>query len=194
MNSQTAQMTGESIAVRPVHAAPAAPGLGAEILGADLRTIDDAAFAAIHRAWIDHQVLLFRGQNLTDHDLIAFSRRFGDLDHAPIQENGQSIANGMPEIYVVSKCHRKRCRDRQSRLWRGGVAHGYVLPDRSAQGEHALRAGNSTRRRGYVVRRHVRRVRGTAGIVTASGDGAAGQARRTYNSGGYVRQGVTPNQ
>jgi taurine dioxygenase len=58
--------------------------------------------AAIHRAWIDHQVLLFRDQHLSDPDLIAFSRRFGDLDHAPIEENGQSIASGVLGTYVVS--------------------------------------------------------------------------------------------
>jgi len=34
-------------------------------------------FESIYRAWLDHQVLLFRGQQLTDEDLIAFSRRFG---------------------------------------------------------------------------------------------------------------------
>ena len=68
------------IGVHPLRAAPAAPGLGAEVTGVDLRAIDDADFAAIHRAWIDHQVLLFRGQSLTDPELAAFSRRFGDLD------------------------------------------------------------------------------------------------------------------
>ena len=75
---------------------------GAELAGPDLSTIDDAGFAAIRQAWIDHQVLLFRGQTLSDRDLIAFSRRFGDLDHAPVQENGQRFVDGMPEIYIVS--------------------------------------------------------------------------------------------
>jgi taurine dioxygenase len=102
MNSPTLEVPANAVAVRPLHAAPGAPRPGAEIAGVDLRTVDDAAFAAIHRAWIDHQVLLFRGQTLSDHDLTAFSRRFGGLDHAPIQENGQRIASGMPEIYVVS--------------------------------------------------------------------------------------------
>src|ERR1035438_6097250 len=101
MSSQAAQID-SSVQVVPRRGAPGAPRLGAEIAGVDLRALDDAAFAAIHRAWVDHQVLLFRGQQLNDQDLIAFSRRFGDLDHAPIQENGQRIANGMPEIYVVS--------------------------------------------------------------------------------------------
>src|SRR6202051_3968952 len=75
---------------------------GAEVTGIDLRTITDADFARIHQAWIDHQVLLFRDQALGDPDLIAFSRRFGDLDWAPIQENGRRFVAGMPEIYIVS--------------------------------------------------------------------------------------------
>ena len=32
------------------------------------------------RAWLDHLVILFRAQQLADEDLIAFSRRFGELD------------------------------------------------------------------------------------------------------------------
>ncbi|MGD0431686.1 MAG: TauD/TfdA family dioxygenase, partial [Acetobacteraceae bacterium] len=89
MSSNTAQLIEGSMKVMPRRGAPGAPRFGAEIIGVDLRTIDDTAFADIHRAWIEHQVLLFRAQSLNDQDLIAFSRRFGDLDHAPIQENGQ---------------------------------------------------------------------------------------------------------
>src|SRR3954464_10592636 len=63
--------------------------LGAEVSGVDLRRVDDALFDRIHRAWIDHQVLLFRGQTLSDDELVAFSRHFGVLDHAPIQETGR---------------------------------------------------------------------------------------------------------
>ena len=35
-------------------------------------------------------------------ELIAFSRRFGETDHAPVQENGQRFVPGLPEIYIVS--------------------------------------------------------------------------------------------
>ena len=76
--------------------------LGAEIRGVDLRALTDADFAAIQRAWNDHAVLVFRGQQLSDDDLIAFSRRFGDLDWAPVQETGRRFVEGHPEIYVVS--------------------------------------------------------------------------------------------
>ena len=76
--------------------------LGAEVQGVDLKNISDADFDAVHRAWLDHLVLLFRGQQLTNEDLIAFSRRFGNLDWAPIQETGRRFVDGYPEIYVVS--------------------------------------------------------------------------------------------
>jgi taurine dioxygenase len=81
---------------------PVSDALGAEIRGVDLRCPDDAAFAAIHRAWLDHLVLLFRGQDLSDDDLAAFSRRFGALDAAPPNETGQTHADGHPEVLILS--------------------------------------------------------------------------------------------
>jgi taurine dioxygenase len=81
---------------------PAGNALGAEIQGVDLRTIDADDFARIYRAWLEHSVLLFRAQNLTDENLIAFSKRFGELDWAPVQETGRRFVEGHPEIYVVS--------------------------------------------------------------------------------------------
>lgn len=85
-----------------IRVVPTGAALGAEVLGVDLRTFDDYSFEVIYRAWLDRQVLLFRDQVLSDEDLIAFSRRFGELDHAPVQENGRRSVEGHPEIYVVS--------------------------------------------------------------------------------------------
>jgi taurine dioxygenase len=81
---------------------PSSKPLGAEIRGVDLRAVTAADFGGIQKAWNDRSVLLFRGQHLTDDDLLAFSRRFGDLDLAPIQETGRRFVEGYPEIYVVS--------------------------------------------------------------------------------------------
>ena len=81
---------------------PTEKAFGAEIQGIDVRQIDAGEFESIYHAWLDHQVLLFRGQQLTDEDLIAFSRRFGELDDAPIQETGRRFVEGYPEIYIVS--------------------------------------------------------------------------------------------
>jgi taurine dioxygenase len=89
-------------AARPLDIVPTGGGVGAEVAGIDLRRIDDDGFAAIRRAFIDHPVLLFRGQALSDDELIGFARRFGPLDWAPIQENGRRFVEGKPELYVVS--------------------------------------------------------------------------------------------
>ena len=81
---------------------PTGGGVGAEVAGIDLSRIDDGQFAAIRAAFVAHSVLLFRGQRLGDDDLIAFSRRFGALDWAPVMENGRRFVDGKPEIYIVS--------------------------------------------------------------------------------------------
>ena len=87
---------------RTVEVIPSETALGAEIRSVDLRKLEAEDFQDIYRAWLDHQVLLFRDQHLTDEDLIAFSRRFGELDCAPVQETGRRFVEGYPEIYVVS--------------------------------------------------------------------------------------------
>ena len=86
----------------PIAVTPTGGGVGAEVNGVDLRSLDDATFAAIRRAFVENSVLLFRDQRLSDDDLIAFSRRFGPLDWAPVQETGRRFVDGKPELYVVS--------------------------------------------------------------------------------------------
>ena len=76
--------------------------LGAEICGINLANISDSEFEAIHLAWLDNCVILLRGQELTDQDLINFSKRLGTLDFAPVQETGRRFVKGYPEIYVIS--------------------------------------------------------------------------------------------
>src|SRR5690606_22863219 len=55
--------------------------LGAEVCDIDLaRPMSETQFGEIYRAFLDHGILLFRDQNLTREQHIAFSRRFGELD------------------------------------------------------------------------------------------------------------------
>jgi taurine dioxygenase len=167
-------------------------GLGAEIRGVDLRRLGADAFAAIHRAWLDNLVLLFRNQDLSDSELIGFSRRFGELDLAPIQETGRRFVEGMPELYVVSNV----VKDGEPI---GSLGHGEAvwhtdmsyLPDPPmASMLYALEipptGGNTEFVNMYSVYEALpadlkRRIAG----LRVKHDG-------TYNSGGYVRQGVTP--
>jgi taurine dioxygenase len=55
--------------------------LGAEITGVDLtRALDEDTVSAIRKAWLDHVVLCFPGQDLGPETLCAFGERFGELD------------------------------------------------------------------------------------------------------------------
>jgi alpha-ketoglutarate-dependent sulfate ester dioxygenase len=58
---------------------PITPVIGAEISGIDLSQVDDGAVAAIQAALVDHKVLFFRDQDITQGDQIAFARRLGEL-------------------------------------------------------------------------------------------------------------------
>src|SRR5688572_16454744 len=64
-----------TLATRRLH-----PLFGAEILGVDVKRVDDATFPEIVAAFNEYSVLLFRGQSLTDEEQIAFSQRFGPLE------------------------------------------------------------------------------------------------------------------
>src|SRR5262245_18970603 len=171
---------------------PTPAAVGAEVLDVDLRSIDAAMFAEVYRAWLEHSVLLFRDQQLSDADLIGFSRRFGSLDQAPIQENGRRFVEGHPEIYVVSN------------VVENGVAIGSL-----GAGEAVWHTDMS-----YLENPPQASVLYALEVPPSGGDTsfctmygawdsvpAALQARiewlrvkhdGTYNSGGYVRAGVTP--
>jgi len=78
--------------------------LGAEVVCGDLRTISDEDFERLHRAWLDHLVLLVRGQDFSrPHDLLAFGRRFGELERAPGLVKGQKPKDpDLLELAIVS--------------------------------------------------------------------------------------------
>lgn len=56
---------------------PTGAALGAEVRGLDLRDLDDASFKQLHPVWLEHMLLLFRGQKLTADDLVTLVKRFG---------------------------------------------------------------------------------------------------------------------
>ena len=166
--------------------------LGAKVVGVDLRELDERLFLAIHEAWLEHQVLWFPDQCLLDEDLTAFSRRFGPLDHAPVQENGRRFVEGHPEIYVISN------------VIENGVAIGslgsgeaswhtdmsYLVDPPKASVLYALEVPLTGGETGFcsmygawegLPERLQREVEG----FRVKHDG-------TYNSGGYVRADVTP--
>ncbi len=53
---------------------------GATVTGLRLADLDDAGFAALHAAWLQHALLIFPGQFLTNAEQITFARRFGPIE------------------------------------------------------------------------------------------------------------------
>jgi alpha-ketoglutarate-dependent taurine dioxygenase len=62
------------LTVRTLH-----PALGAEVRGVDMRQpLDAATFSELHDIWMQHLVLVFPGQHVTDSEHVAFTRYFGE--------------------------------------------------------------------------------------------------------------------
>jgi taurine dioxygenase len=184
----------QRVLARPITVVPTGAALGAEVRCGDLRTLDDDAFARVLDAWHAHSVLLFRGQALSDHDLIAFSRRFGELDIAPVQENGRRFVEGLPEIYIVSNVKVNgeaigSLGDGEA-AWHTDMSYLDVPPKASMlyalEVPPAGAGGNTSFCSMYAV------YDALPAALKARIAGLKIKHDGTYNSGGYVRLGVTP--
>ena len=123
---------------------------------------------------------------------MAFSRRFGDLDLAPVQETGRRFVAGHPEIYVVSNVMEDGAPigslGAGEAVWHTDMSYLPAPPKASVL--YALEvpaAGGDTwfcTMYAAVERLPTALQRRVAGLRVKH-DG-------TYNSGGYLRQGVTP--
>ena len=78
--------------------------LGTEILDVDLAELSDATFEAIRTLWQHDPLLLLRRQSLTESELLAFSKRFGELDQNTIQDfHDEAIDEAhAPELLFIS--------------------------------------------------------------------------------------------
>jgi taurine dioxygenase len=93
--SAVLQPVSQQFAIHPLDAP-----LGAEVVGLDLSLpLGAEDFARLHRAHLDHHVLVFRDQRITPAQQVAFSRRFGPLQ---IHVLRQFQLAGHPEVLVVS--------------------------------------------------------------------------------------------
>ena len=87
-----------AIAIKNLDAA-----LGAEIADIDLsKPLPRADIDAIEAAWHERLVVVFHGQILSDPQLIAFSRNFGELDPPGPNPYGQPFNKEHPELNVIS--------------------------------------------------------------------------------------------
>ena len=85
---------------------PINDAIGACVDGVDLAAgFDYETFAAMHKAWLDRCVLLFRGQTLTPNGLTAFAARFGPLEPPPSSEKdlrGDAGADEARDMWIIS--------------------------------------------------------------------------------------------
>jgi taurine dioxygenase len=88
----------ETIRIEPMDAP-----LGARVLGVNLRRPPDpATVSRITQAWRERLVLVFPDQAIDDDQLIAFTRRFGELDPPGPNPYGAPFLPEHPEINVIS--------------------------------------------------------------------------------------------
>ena len=73
---------------------------GAEIAGISVVAKPDAQeIAAAKALWAEHKLLLIRGQNVSEEDLVGFSREFGELE---VHVRTEYLSPENPEILYVS--------------------------------------------------------------------------------------------
>lgn len=77
--------------------------LGAEIGGIDLsKPVAKVDVDAIEQAWRQRLVVVFHGQSLSDPQLMAFSKNFGELDPPGPNPYGEPFNKEFPDINVIS--------------------------------------------------------------------------------------------
>lgn len=95
VEGEAARTPSQDFEIKPFDAA-----LGAEIVGIDLgKPLNASDLSRVHKAHLDHHVVVFRDQDITPAEHIAFSRHFGKL---MIHVLHQFHLQDHPEILIVS--------------------------------------------------------------------------------------------
>ena len=84
---------------------PLTKHIGAELRGIDLRTKpDDETIRAIYQAWLDHLVIVFPGQSLSQEDFTRVTGYFGELGELgrPAKYFPKGYSSLLPGIMLIS--------------------------------------------------------------------------------------------
>jgi taurine dioxygenase len=77
--------------------------LGAEVTGIDVsKPLPQADIDTIEHVWRERLVVVFHDQSLTDPELVAFSKNFGELDPPGPNPYGEPFLKDHPELNVIS--------------------------------------------------------------------------------------------
>jgi len=89
----------------PLTITPLTRTIGAEISGVDLgKVLDAATVEELRAAWLEHIVLLLRGQNLAQEDLVHFAACFGEVAglSRPKEYRTKGHDNLHPNLMLIS--------------------------------------------------------------------------------------------
>lgn len=81
---------------------PSGKACGAEVSGVDLAALDPATVATLQQAIREHLVVVVRGQPISDPQLIALGKSFGELEPPGMSPIGKPFIDAFPDILVIS--------------------------------------------------------------------------------------------
>ena len=81
---------------------PSGKACGAEVTGVDLATLDPVTVATLQQAIREHLVVVVRGQPISDPQLIALGKSFGELEPPGMSPIGKPFIDEFPDILVIS--------------------------------------------------------------------------------------------
>jgi taurine dioxygenase len=94
-----------SRAIEPLGIVPLSRHIGAEIRGIDLRQKpDETTLRAVYAAWLEHLVVVFPGQSLSQEDLLRVTGYFGELSELsrPAKYFPKGYSRLLPGIMLIS--------------------------------------------------------------------------------------------
>jgi len=102
------------------------PAIGAELIGADLREIDDGLIEEVRAALLTYKVVFFRDQTISRDEHITFARQFGDLEIHPATPKDQ------PDPEVLRIAHGPNSKGQENNwhsdvTWRAEPSLGSIL-------------------------------------------------------------------
>ena len=149
------------LSIRQIH-----PVFVGEVLGADLtRPLSPADVATIEAGMDRYAVLLFRDQDITDDQQMAFTLNFGEIENARggniTKPDEYRLKRGMIDVSNLDKDgkplernDRRRMFNLGNRLWHSD----FLVPRQAREVFDPLGAHGREPGRQYRVRRHARRL------------------------------------
>ena len=109
-----------TLAIRPLHAT-----IGAEVSGLDLRQpLSREAVAAIDAGMDQWAVLVFRGQQITDEQQVAFTRNFGEIENSAgghiTKAHEKRLSPLLNDVSNLGQDNKPRARDDRRRMFNLG--------------------------------------------------------------------------